>query len=90
MNDTLSEISKLVLSHPKVIWGIVQETHTLEEHVVAKVPGGAGATLKGQRYTSGYRCFLKTDAGHAERSGPDLPNVIRAVFEILKLEMPKL
>lgn len=69
MNDTLSEISKLVLSHPKVIWGILQETHTLEEHVVAKVPGGAG---------------------HAERSGPDLPNVIRAVFEILKMEMPKL
>lgn len=88
---TLKELSEIVLAHPKIVSGFLQETQSLEEHVVSKVPGGAGSTAKGQRYTTEYRCFLRTDGAHAERSSKLSPiEAITAVFEELKLKAPTL
>lgn len=87
-DQTLSEISKLVLAHPKIVSGIVQETHSIEEHNVVR--NASGGFDKGQRWTSEYRVFIRTDSTHADRCGPDLPNVIRQAFEAAKIEPPKL
>lgn len=95
-DSTLAEISKIVLALPKVETAIIQETHSLEQKNVVRVPSGEGF-IKGAVRKSEYRVFVSTSDNapkggkvHADRSGPDLINVIRTVLAEVKIDMPRL
>lgn len=85
---TLSEISKIVLALPPIVSGFLEHRETLEEHVVSKVPGGAGSTIKGQRYVTEYRCFLRTDGKHAERIADSSARAALEVLEAIGVPCP--
>lgn len=78
---TLSEISRIVLSLPEIVDGFLQHTEALDHQGVVKVVGGSGEWIKGDKFRSEYRCFLRTDKKHAERIAD---NPARAALEVLE------
>lgn len=87
---TFSQIADLVFEHPKIQDGFIQHQIGLSHLKAKPLPGGWGHEYSDRRIEE-YRVVLYT-AGKgdmAEMSGPKLPEVIRAAFTALKIEVPK-
>ena len=88
-DTTLAEISDIILALPKVRMGIIQKIHSLSQRRVGRQPG-SDAWQEADERKREYRCFIRTDKAHADRTGPDLLKVIREVLTAVKIEMSSL
>lgn len=82
-------IAALALGAPGVVRGFVQQTLSLDEENVVRVPGGAGAWIHGHFYRARFRVFIHSGKAFAEATDTDLSAAVREAFTRAGVPMPK-
>jgi len=85
----MESIAVLMLGAPGVVRGFIQQTLSLDQENVVRVPGGAGAWIHGHVFRAGYRVFIHTGSKFAEAEHADLLTAVRDAFERTGLKLPK-
>lgn len=85
----MESIAVLMLGAPGVVRGFIQQTLSLDQENVVRVPGGAGAWIHGHVFRAGYRVFIHTGSKFAEATHEDLLTAVRDAFERTGLKLPK-